>query len=278
MFERFNVIHQPLLSKKEYFFSKWQHKLVAGILILMMIVSLISGILEFILVVYLLSIPLFVFGFFVNYNMYEKQYTLYSAISAKTGWVFGKTVPTVTSLLDKTYTVLPYGTPEVTSELSGEYKPGKQFYRCMYSATTGYGKNRRTIYANVLLFKLQKKIPFRFSMVREQIFHRAKDDLNVESIEFNKLFKFHFEQADKQNLAKMITPHVQTVLLDLHKEYKLKGLEVVEDTLLITTAKYPFVYDRGLFRMTPPDEDDAIIAQANHFLSFVSPVSDVFGK
>jgi len=76
-------------------------------------------------------------------------------------------------------------------------------------------------------FKLDKKIPFRFSLGPEKgILSTAnprtpllKRDLNVESIEFNRKFKFFYDSHSSKDISeifKVITPTIQLRLLEVY--------------------------------------------------------------
>lgn len=221
-----------------------------------------------------MSIFMFVFLYIMAVYV-ERKLNARVKIAKKNGWILGVNKNSSNTLLSTRFSSLPKGKPSVYEEVVGKYSD-ETFYMGNFTATTGSGKSRHVESVNVLLLKLEKNWPLHFSIVKEGFFS-SKDDIQLESIEFNKEFKIVYDPQRKQQIMQVLTPSLQSSIVELNKLFKIKSIELQENVILFSFTNDIF-WSFGL----TPDVTDSQISKVEEKISkmlmFADTISDIFDR
>ncbi|MFT7615238.1 MAG: hypothetical protein ACI8Y7_000041 [Candidatus Woesearchaeota archaeon] len=163
-------------------------------------------------------------------------------IAKQNGWLYDpKDQRPKASLLNTTFRTLPTGTYETVEDQFWGKLNKMNFYTALYTQVIkSGGKNNSTSYYpfTIIAFQLPKKALKNIQIVPENIGNKitnffSKKDVNVESVQFNDKFIIKYTgKVDKQAAMQMITPVVQTTLLDIAKLKSDVRIEFVGSTML----------------------------------------------
>jgi len=182
-----------------------------------------------------------------------KQDVVKSEVAKKRGWLYDPAIdevvgfnlaamfPKIFNLGDERF---------VDDQLWGSFDVDgvtKNFYSGIYCYTvinknSKGGENKVKHFSNFFAINLEKRLPVNFLLYPESIFSRVSQKFNnheieVESIEFNKIFAFDYAgRKDEQavEIVKVLSPAVQLELVDLSKKGKNLSVYFVDGVLIFS--------------------------------------------
>jgi hypothetical protein len=93
----------------------------------------------------------------------------------------------------------------------------------VFHFTTGSGRSQQLHTEDTFIFQLPNPIPVNFSLAKAGIFREFEEHIKTESEEFNKTYRIISDNNDENTqmqIIKILSPSVQTRMIDFSKKYK----------------------------------------------------------
>lgn len=137
------------------------------------------------------------------------------------------------------------------------------FWQAVFQFTVRQGKSSTTYHQEAIAFRLPRKIAATLVLTPEHFSFFGKDDLKVESSDFNKTFNIScpgMDGAKQQEVVRALSPAVQTGLLDLRKGRGAFSLWLQNEAIVFCFVKArPAATHTNFFKsvsIDPRDEDE----------------------
>lgn len=110
------------------------------------------------------------------------------------------------------------------------------FWSAKFSYIIGSGRSRHTESKPIFILKLLQRIPVDITLTRENFFTRFEHNLQTESHEFNTTFRIIADTStpeNKQAVISLLSPAVQTRLVDFAKKYPLQKITFQDELMIL---------------------------------------------
>jgi Protein of unknown function (DUF3137) len=171
----------------------------------------------------------------------QEQFLLY-LFCEKNGWPYNPARDTDRPLAFATLMPQIFGIGHdqaFNEQLWGIIKHGDKntsFWSCQFNYVVGSGKQSRDYEEYVFIFRLDNPLLVNFMLVRAGILSMFEEQIKTESEDFNKMFQIVVNNKDlnsKTQIINILSPSVQTRLIDFAKKYKTKKIEFRDNMMVI---------------------------------------------
>lgn len=112
------------------------------------------------------------------------------------------------------------------------------FWSGKFEYVTGSGRSQTTHTEYVFIFKLSRPLSVEFSLDRAGIFKAFEEHIKTESEDFNNTFRIVYNDLkDQTEIIKILSPSVQTRMIDFSKKYHTNQITFVANLMIIVLSQ-----------------------------------------